>query len=104
MNDLLLKVPKAELHLHLRGAMPMVVFTDLIQKYEAGAALKNAPEGLVTWISEYANIRPFLTPNGWTVDDVPGLFHSETFDQFLATWCFVRRFVKDASDTRRLIA
>jgi len=103
MKEVLLEIPKSELHVHLRGAMPVEVFTDLLNKYSVKEILQNVPARHKTMFRQYENIRPFLSPRYWSVDAVSHLFHYETFDQFLATWCFTGYFVRDVSDLRRLI-
>ena len=37
-------IPKSELHLHLRGAVPIGVFTDLVNKYANVDVFGDAPE------------------------------------------------------------
>ena len=103
MKEILLKIPKSELHVHLRGAMPVEVFADLLNKYSVKEILQDAPAGHKTMFQRYENIRPFLSPRYWSVDAVSHVFHYETFDQFLWTWCFTGYFVRDVSDLRRLI-
>ncbi|MFQ5796856.1 MAG: adenosine deaminase [Candidatus Bipolaricaulia bacterium] len=103
MKEVLLKIPKSELHIHLRGAMPVEVFTNLLNKYSATGILQDAPDRLKAVLQRYENIRPFLSPRHWSVNTVSDLFRYETFDQFLATYAFTGFFVRDASDLRRLI-
>lgn len=103
MKEVLLKTPKSELHVHLRGAMPIEVFTDLLNKYSVKEILKDAPSSHKIMFKRYDNIRPFLLPQDWSVDAVSHLFRYETFDQFLYTWCFTGYFVRDVSDLRKLI-
>jgi len=104
IKELLQKIPKSELHVHLRGAMPVRVFTDLLNKYRIEELLEEAPERYTVLFKECENIRPFLSSRPWSVDEVSDLFRYETFDQFLATYCFTGHFFRDASDLRRLIA
>lgn len=83
--------------------MPVEVFADLLNKYSVKEVLQDAPAGHKTMFHQYENIRPFLSPRNWSVDAVSHLFRYETFDQFLATWCFTGYFVRDVSDLRRLV-
>ena len=50
MTDRLKRVvqllPKAELHLHLRGAMPLPVLAELLNRHDLEAALACAPQRL----------------------------------------------------------
>ena len=103
IRELLPKIPKSELHVHLRGAMPIRVFTDLLNKYPVEEILEEAPERFRVLFRECENIRPFLSSRHWSVDEVADLFRYETFDQFLATYCFTGHFFRNASDLRRLI-
>ncbi len=89
--------------IHLRGAMPVEVFTDLLNKYSAKEILQDAPTRHIKKFQRYENIRPFLAPGHWSVDAVSNLFCYETFDQFLATFGFTGCFIRDVSDLRRLI-
>ncbi len=103
MKEVLRKMPKSELHVHLRGAMPVKVFTDLLNKYPVKEILKDAPERHRNMFSACENIRPFLSARHWSVDEVSNLFRFENFDEFLATYCFTGYLFRDVSDLRRLI-
>ena len=52
--------PKAELHVHLRGAMPPEFFAGLLEKYTPAKALEDAPKRFLDAFQECDNIRPFL--------------------------------------------
>src|SRR4051794_24467147 len=97
-------MPKSELHLHLRGAMPVGVFTGLLYKYSGEAVSRRVPGRLLSWFQQYDNIRPFLGSRPWSEGDVERLFRSRTFDQFLAEFCFVGYFVRDDEDLHRLVS
>ena len=103
MNEVLLKLPKSELHLHLRGAIPIELFTDLLNKYPVKDALKEAPPIHKKTFKRYDNISPFLLPQDWSVDEVSRLFNYNSFEQFLWTWCFTEYFIRDLSDLKRLV-
>jgi len=103
MKEVLLKMPKSELHVHLRGAMPVEVFADLLNKHSVDEPLHDAPVGHKAMFQQYDNIRPFLPPKHWSVDAVSRLFRYDSFDQFLATYAFAGYFIRDVSDLRRLV-
>lgn len=101
-DDFLLRAPKAELHVHLRGAMPAEFFAGLISKCSPQQALGNAPQLHLDAFQRCDNIQPFLTSP--KPETIPGLFHYHSFDQFLATYLFTSYFVRDISDFRGLVA
>lgn len=97
------RLPKSELHVHLRGAMPIAVFTELLNRYahdDLNARLSEAHRDL---FNRYDNIRPFLTPRTWSTDEVSRLFQYAHFDQFLATFAFTGWFIRCGDDFRRLV-
>jgi adenosine deaminase len=104
LPDLIRRAPKSELHLHLRGAMPLAVFTTLLHKYSGDPVARRAPEHLMAWFQQYDNITPFLGTRPWSQADVAGLLQSQTFNQFLASFCFAGYFVRDDEDLHRLVA
>lgn len=97
-------MPKGELHVHLRGAMPPAIFADLLNRYPADTLAGRATERHLARWQQYDNIRPFLTPRQWSVAEVAALFRFESFEQFLVTFGFTGFFVRTADDLRRLIA
>lgn len=96
-------VPKSELHLHLRGAMPIEVFTDLLNKYANTDVFGDALEQHIERFNRYDNIRPFLARRRWSIDEASGLFRFESFDQFLATYGFTSYFIREIEDFRELV-
>jgi adenosine deaminase len=95
-------LPKAELHVHLRGAMPMAVFADLLSR-RAGDLAERLPERHRTLFERYDNIRPFLRPRAWSAEEVAPLFRFASFDQFLATFAFTGYAIGSADDFQRLV-
>ncbi len=102
MEELLHRLPKSELHMHLRGAVPLEVLTDLLNKYSAQEVWRDADPQWKAMFQSYENVRAFLLPGDWSVDAVSKLFRYETFDQFVATYAFVGCLIRDVSDLRRL--
>jgi len=103
LREVLPKIPKAELHVHLKGAMPVEVFTALLNKYVAENVLETIPAEERDDYGEHDNILPFLSPRHWSAEEVLSLFWYDDFDQFLATWLFTGHFVRDAGDFRTLV-
>ncbi|MCC6626921.1 MAG: adenosine deaminase family protein [Chloroflexi bacterium] len=96
-------LPKAELHVHLRGAMPVAVFAELLNRHGVrDLAARAGSERIARWAG-YPNIRPFLTPRSWAPAEVAPLFRYQDFDQFLQTFAFTGWFVRTASDFARLV-
>jgi len=104
IRHVLQEIPKSELHVHLRGAMPVEVLAELLNRQPIDQALGSAPPGHRAWFERCANIRPFLTPRKWSIEEVSGLFRYDSFNQFLITYYLTRYLVRDASDLRRLVA
>ena len=94
--------PKAELHVHLRGAMPPEFFAGLLEKYTPAKALEDAPKRFLDAFQECDNIRPFL--HSPLKAPIQSLFHYRSFDEFLATYLFTSYFCRDVTDFRNLIA
>ncbi len=102
-GETLLRLPKSELHVHLNGAMPVGVFTDLLSKYPAAELMRKAPERHVKMFEAHGNIRPFLVSKKWSEGEVSSLFDYKTFDDFLATYCFSSYFIRDKEDLSRVM-
>jgi len=97
-------LPKAELHLHLRGAMPPAVLAELLNKYGVERALADAPARHLEAFRRYPNLRPFLTPRRWSPDEAQALFRYESFDNFLMSYCFTKYLFHEPDDLRLLLA
>ena len=93
--------PKAELHIHLRGAMPPKFFGSLLEKHTPECALENAPGRFLEDCKRYENIRPFLQSPIKASPET--LFQYQSFDQFLTTYLFTSYFYRDVTDLRNLI-
>lgn len=92
--------PKAELHIHLRGAIPPSFLGKMLRKYPPAEALAEAPERDLRLFNNQANIRTVIA--GEYVEDA--LFRYNTFDEFLYTYLFTSYFVRTIDDFRGLIA
>jgi len=97
------KLPKAELHLHLRGAIPLPVLRRLMAKYGTSSVTARAPERLRQFWAGRPHLMPFLTPSGWNDDDLHNLFAYDDFDDFLATYAFTGCFFREPEDLRELV-
>ncbi len=103
VQDRLHSVPKAELHVHLRGAIPEDLLTHLLNKYSALEVWREAPAEWRPMFEAYDNVRPFLSPRRWSVEDVSDLLRTDTFEQFVATYAFTGCYIRTASDFRKLV-
>ena len=103
LREVLPKIPKAELHVHLKGAMPVEVFTALLNKYVAENVLDTIPSEERSDYGGHDNILPFLSPRHWSAQEVLSLFCYNDFDHFLSTWLFTGHFIRDAGDFRQLV-
>ena len=102
-REILQQLPKSELHLHLRGAMPPEVLVELLEKYSLETFLQHIPACYRTNFLSYPNLRQFLSSQQWTLAAVERLFSIQSFSQFLATYSCLGHFIRDISDLRRLI-
>ena len=92
--------PKAELHVHLRGAIPPEFLGALLRKYPPQEALANAPGRHRRLFAGQANIRAALAGHY----EENAFFRYDSFDGFLATYLFTSYFVRSIEDFRGLIA
>jgi len=91
--------PKTELHVHLRGAMPLEFFGRQLKKYTVQEALSTAPERFVKSFRGCAHLLPAIE-NG--ADDPRFLFAFDSFETFLRSYLFSAYFVRDIDDFRGL--
>ena len=103
-GDFIRAAPKAELHVHLRGAMPRKLFADLLRRRSPEVALAKAPPRQLELFRQWDNIRPFLRSRPRLANRVDSLFRTHCFDQFLATYLFTAYFVADISRFRDLVS
>ena len=101
--SLIRQAPKAELHVHLRGAMPGHFFAKLLRKYAPTEALAGAPQRHVDLFRNCPHLLPFLSDAGDAGERAGNLFRFENFNQFLASYLFSSYFVREISDFRNLI-
>jgi adenosine deaminase len=71
---LLRQLPKSELHIHLRGAMPVEVFAELEKKYSREKVWRNLPAWRRRRFLQSPNIRRFLSLSTVTVEDIREFF------------------------------
>ena len=76
-------LPKAELHVHLRGAMPAGLFCQLLNKYNGSRSWQRSLERYRQKFEAYDSIRPYLSPRYWTEAEMEPLFRFSDFEQFL---------------------
>lgn len=95
-------LPKAELHVHLRGAAPMDYLQRQLRKYPVAQALRSSPPDQVAWMLAHPNVRRVVDaadPAG----ALAGLFHYQSFEQFLAAYLFTGGLVRTLEDFRELV-
>ncbi len=94
--------PDAELHLHLRGAMPTSYFGRLLAKRSPAEALATAPARHLDFFRRNANLRVFLEPGANPKPET--LFEFEGFEGFLSAYLLSGYFIRDIEDFRGLLA
>ena len=92
------RLPKSELHVHLRGAIPQRVLRDLYRKYDGADVLVDAPNQHIRMFERSSNIAPFLLSSVSDAKYWDGLFRYEGLDQLLATYCFIGYYIRELTD------
>ncbi len=95
--------PDAELHVHLRGAMPPAYFRRLIERIAPAEALRNAPERHLDFFRRHPHLQPFLAREA-SPDTAQGLFQFNDFPGFLASYLLSSYFVRTGEDFWGLVA
>ena len=94
---------KAELHLHLRGAIPLRYLKRQIRKYPPRQALSSAPPGQIQFLFRNPSVRRIVEAED-PLREIDRVFRFDSFESFLAAYHFTSFFVKDIEDFRDLIA
>ncbi|MCC7494583.1 MAG: adenosine deaminase family protein [Fimbriimonadaceae bacterium] len=102
LRERLARLPKAELHCHLRGAMPLALFREQFERYGPAQAVERASPRLRGFWEQYPNLRPFVA-GAWHPADLEGLFRYDDFTNFLATFAFTGFFFRTTDDFARLL-
>ncbi len=100
MAERYLEAPKAELHVHLVGAMQPEFLDGLIDKYGIETALSDALPRHREFFAKHAHLADVLAGRGRAAD----LYRFRTFEGFLASYFLSTFFLRDPDDLRRLAA
>jgi adenosine deaminase len=96
VEDLIVRVPKAELHIHLAGTMTGPVFVQLLDKYRSWT-----PDLIGDWdaqaMKRYPALQPMLEGDLNPLRS-PDLFQFEDMDQFGVTVRVLASFIRDLDD------
>ncbi len=104
MRSFLETVPKAELHVHLRGAMPDSYFEQLLQKYPSYEVLDRAPAKHVELFRRCEHLQPFFALSPASGPLAADLFRYRSFEEFLISFLFTSYFFREIGDLRGLTA
>ncbi len=102
-EDTLRALPKAELHLHLRGAIPLEYIRAQIEKYSPRGIKGDIPLVQRPLFRLLPTTRAFMTEKTWTDETVMGLFRAGSFTSFLISFYFARYFIRDREDFQGLV-
>ena len=94
--------PKAELHLHLRGAIPREYLRDRVRKCPPAVALASAPPNQLARLRRQPAVARILAASD-PAEELDGLFRFDSLDQFLAAYFFTVFFVREIDDFRGLV-
>lgn len=97
------RIPKSELHVHLRGAMPRKTFIELLEKYTLKKITKELSEEAKEDYKKYPNITPFLEKENVNSEDIDRFFSYKNFDQFLISYHYSGACIKEIEDFQKLI-
>jgi adenosine deaminase len=95
--------PKAELHMHLRGAMPAAFFAELLAKHPVGEALADAPDKHREIFGSFPHLQPIIQGLLPPEKAAAALYGFESFPEFLGSYLLTSYFFRDVADFRRLI-
>jgi|WetSurMetagenome_2_1015567.scaffolds.fasta_scaffold212228_1 adenosine deaminase len=102
LENIIQSIPKAELHLHLRGAIPLSYISRQIDKYSPQGIKKDIPFWQKAIFLVLKTTRPFIMGEKWTETTIQNLFNTKTFTQFLISFYFSRYFIKNKEDFQEL--
>jgi adenosine deaminase len=103
LRDRVLALPKAELHVHLLGAIPPDVLVECFNRHPPPDWLPGQKWLVRRFFRKQRHLRPFLERRRIATEHVPSLFAYRTFRQFLATYFFVSCLVREEADLRALV-
>ena len=103
LSEQFLAKPKAELHLHLRGAMPAAFFAELVAKRPPQQALADAPDHHLALFRTSPHLEHLAQGLLSPPEAADALFGFQTFPQFLTSYLFTSYFFRDIEDFRSLI-
>ena len=95
-------LPKAELHLHLRGAMPGWYLRQQFRKYRPADAIASAPPKQLAWMLAHPGVERIVRADDPQAE-VDGLFRRGSFQEFLGAYLFTGYFVRRLEDFRDLV-
>lgn len=95
-------LPKAELHLHLRGAIPAWYLRQQFRKYRPAEAIASAPPKQLAWMLAHPGVRRIVHADDPQAE-IDSLFCRASFQEFLGAYLFTGYFVRRAEDFRNLV-
>ena len=95
-------LPKAELHLHLRGAIPGWYLRQQFRKYRPAEAIASAPPNQLEWMLAHPGVRRIVRSDDPQAE-IDGLFRHASFQEFLGAYLFTGYFVRRAEDFLNLV-
>ena len=95
-------LPKAELHLHLRGAMPGWYLRQQFRKYRPADAIASAPPKQLAWMLAHPGVERIVRADDPQAE-IDGLFRRGSFQEFLGAYLFTGYFVRRVEDFRDLV-
>ena len=73
-KTILQQLPKSELHVHLRGAVPVEILAELMRKYPKEKIWHSIPAWRRRMFMQSANLRRFLALNTVSAEQLRNLF------------------------------
>lgn len=103
LSESICAAPKAELHVHLRGAMPAAFFAELLGKHPAREALADASDRHRDILGSFPHLQPIMEGLLPAEQAAAALYGFKTFPEFLGSYLLTSYFFRDVADFRRLI-
>ncbi len=94
--------PDAELHVHLRGAMPAAYFARLLERISPAEALRTAPARHLEFFRRNPHLQPLLEPEA-SAEAAGRLFGFRDLPGFLASYLLSGYFVRTPEDFGGLV-
>ena len=104
LQDWLKRIPKCELHIHLRGAMPVDTFAWLIHKYvDSGLWEQEAVKQKSSYYRQFPALASIMSGRTRSREELASFFRYSGFEHFIAAFGLTGYYIRDIADFRLLV-